>query len=707
MEERWYPFTPRWDDTEVTITHVGKLVLDPPAGKHGFLKVKDGHLCFEDGTSVRFWGTNLCFDACFPTHTEAKIVARRLAKLGFNIVRFHHMDTQPAPRGILDPRYDDSRHIHPGQLDRLDFFISQLKEQGIYVDLNLHVGRRFRKGDGLPDADKFNPYGKFITLFDKRLIELQKEYAKDLLTHKNPYIGTQYVDEPAIAIIEITNENSLMWGWVMGLLNGPRKGKGTWQTIPEKHIHMLDEMWNEWLLKRYGSRIELERAWHGDGIALEPDEDPEKGTVKRITIEEVPKYTKARVRDLLKFYYEIERKYFREMADYIRKELGAKMLIIGTATIPFLPSVLSQLETDIIDAHAYWDHPRFPRKPWDPHDFEINNESLVANPPCIIGALGITSVISRPFTVSEWNHCFPNEYEYEAPLIMAAYGSLQDWDGLFIFTYTGSRRWNIQGIFSYFDVLPNPVKSILMPICSLMFIRRDVRKAREVVTLDYTVDELLEVTKELAKTRRIEDYVERKGISPYAILIHRYRLNIVKSSNEGRQIALKSIKPPYISDTGELEWHINGTKNAYVIINTDRTQAAVGFIAHKTIRLKNVIVTSKTNAAIALTNLENRPIGRGGTLLLVAVARQMNRGQKWREDRRTIISWGKGPVLMEPVIASIKVLFDREIDQAEVYALNEEGRRRNEVDFEVKGNMLRVEIGTHRTPWYELRVSLK
>jgi len=404
-----------------------------------------------------------------------------------------------------------------------------------------------------------------------------------------------------------------MWGWVMGLLNGPRKGKGTWQTIPEKHIHMLDEMWNEWLLKRYGSRIELERAWHGDGIALEPDEDPEKGTVKRITIEEVPKYTKARVRDLLKFYYEIERKYFREMADYIRKELGAKMLIIGTATIPFLPSVLSQLETDIIDAHAYWDHPRFPRKPWDPHDFEINNESLVANPPCIIG----------------------------------------------------------------------------------------------VVTLNYTVDELLEVTKELAKTRRIEDYVERKGISPYAILIHRYKLNIVKSSNEGRQIALKSIKPPYISDTGELEWHINGTKNAYVIINTDRTQAAVGFIAHKTIRLKNVIVTSKTNAAIALTNLENRPIGRGGTLLLVAVARQMNRGQKWREDRRTIISWGKGPVLMEPVIASIKVLFDREIYQAEVYALNEEGRRRNEVDFEVKENMLRVEIGTHRTPWYELRVSLK
>ncbi|MCD6095013.1 MAG: cellulase family glycosylhydrolase [Thermoprotei archaeon] len=699
QENKWYVFTPRWDDIEPTVTHVGRIVLDPPAGKHGFLVVKDGHLCFEDGTPVRFWGTNLCFEACFPTHSEAKILAKRLAKLGFNIVRFHHMDTSPAPRGLIDPNYDDSRHIHQGQLDKLDFFISQLKEQGIYADINLHVGRTFKKGDGLPDADEFNPYGKFITIFDRRLIELQKEYARDLLTHKNPYTDTKYVDEPAVAIIEITNENSLMWGWIAGLLNKRKRGKGVWRSIPEKHIAMLDEMWNKWLLERYGSRAALEEAWSGEGISLEPEEDPEKGTVRRITPEEVERYTEARVADTLRFYYELERNYFREMVNFIKKELGAKMLVIGTAAIPFLPSVLSQLEADIIDSHAYWDHPRFPRKPWDPHDFEIDNKSFVGNPPCIIRQLSLTSVLGRPFTVSEWNHCFPNEYEYEAPMVMAAYGSLQDWDGLFIFAFAHSRRFNINGIFSYFDVLHNPVKSVLMPICSLMFLRGDIKPAEKVVTLDYTVEELLGITKRLAKTRRIEGYFELKSLDPNIMLVHKFRLNIAKGETTFR----KRINPPFVSDTGELIWYFKGEKDAYVVINAERVQAAIGFIANKEISLKNIKIKSRVNATIAVINLDKKPIRNGGRLLLVAVARQMNKGQTWRKDRKAITSWGQGPVLLEPVEAEIEIQFEKPIHEVEVFALDETGKRREPVDYKMKENRLILKIGIHSTPWYEIK----
>lgn len=35
------------------------FLLDAPAGKHGFVVVKDGHLATEDGQRIRFWGVNI------------------------------------------------------------------------------------------------------------------------------------------------------------------------------------------------------------------------------------------------------------------------------------------------------------------------------------------------------------------------------------------------------------------------------------------------------------------------------------------------------------------------------------------------------------------------------------------------------------------------------------------------------------------------
>ena len=65
--------------------------------------------------------------------------------------------------------------------------------------------RRFKAGDGVPAADQLGPAARPYTLFDPRLIELQKEYARDLLTHRNPYTGLRYVDDPALALVEVCN----------------------------------------------------------------------------------------------------------------------------------------------------------------------------------------------------------------------------------------------------------------------------------------------------------------------------------------------------------------------------------------------------------------------------------------------------------------------------------------------------------------------
>ena len=173
-----------------------------------------------------------------------------------NLVRFHHMDMQSAAGsagGIWKTTTPD-REIDPGQLDRLDYFIDQLRQHGIYVDLNLLVSRPFHRGTDLPaDIDRITDWKVrgALGFFDPQTRELQKRYASDLLTHVNPYTGRAYVEEPAVAIVEINNENGLAQAFLAADLD----------TLPPHYAGLIGEQWNRWLRGRYDSHASLAAAW--------------------------------------------------------------------------------------------------------------------------------------------------------------------------------------------------------------------------------------------------------------------------------------------------------------------------------------------------------------------------------------------------------------------------------------------------------------
>lgn len=256
-ETNTFPFTIQTLNTNNNATDMSYL-NERPAGKSGFVTAKDGHFIDGGGKRIRFLGTNLCFGAAFPAHSDADKVAQRLAKLGVNCVRLHHMDNQYAPRGIWDPNYKDKQHIDKDQLDKLDYLIAALKRNGIYVDLNLHVSREFSEADGFPDTDGLTKYDKGVDNFEPRMIALQKNYARDLLTHINPYTKTRYADEPCIAIIEINNENCLL----DYCLNG------TILTIPPYYHSELNRQWNKWLSAKYASTAKLRKAWYAGSESI-------------------------------------------------------------------------------------------------------------------------------------------------------------------------------------------------------------------------------------------------------------------------------------------------------------------------------------------------------------------------------------------------------------------------------------------------------
>jgi hypothetical protein len=257
-----FPFVLPWDDaTAGTATDVSFLNAKP-AGVHGFVVAKNGHF-YESRTNtrVRFLGTNFAARSAFPSHADAEKVAARVAKLGINIVRLHHMDNDGWGPGanIWDPAYKDHQHIDAAQLDRLDYLISQLKKNGVYVNINLHVSRQFTPDDGFSASvnDIKMGFDKRVDEFDRRMILLQKNYAHDLLTHVNPYTGLSYAADPCVAVIEINNENSLVgdpWATLGADLD----------TVPEPFRGELVGQWNVWLTKKYGTDARLQTAWLQD-----------------------------------------------------------------------------------------------------------------------------------------------------------------------------------------------------------------------------------------------------------------------------------------------------------------------------------------------------------------------------------------------------------------------------------------------------------
>lgn len=251
-EQSLFPFVLPWDDASPGITDLsGSLVK--PAGRLGPVTVsKDGH--FQAGRQrIRFFGVNMCFGATVPQKEHAEIVARRMAKFGINVVRFHHMDTGDYPRGIINGKGAGSGDIHPEALDRLQYFIAQLKQNGIYANLNLLVGRRFRAVDGLPpEIEKLDWKDRhLIGFWDAHHLELQKAYARALLTAVNPYTQLSFAEDPAVAFVEINNEQGLIHGWLGGEIG----------RMPQVFQETLRQRWNAWLKQKYVTTPKLRLAW--------------------------------------------------------------------------------------------------------------------------------------------------------------------------------------------------------------------------------------------------------------------------------------------------------------------------------------------------------------------------------------------------------------------------------------------------------------
>ena len=251
-----FPFAlPPFDDAK-TATDVSWMNGSTRAGANGFIKASGEHFVDGAGNPIRFWGVNLNFNGVFPPKDQAPKIAARLAKFGFNSVRIHHFDGNGSPNGIWksfgtgSTRLKMPREFDLDQLDRFDFFMNELMQRGIYLNLNMHVGRKVFTEEGFPQASALPDKDKGVDYYDEKLIAAQKEFSSQILTHVNPYTQHSYANEPGVCAVEMSNENSLLGMWL----------DGSFSKIPAYYQKPLRQKWNDWLQAKY-SESTLRAAW--------------------------------------------------------------------------------------------------------------------------------------------------------------------------------------------------------------------------------------------------------------------------------------------------------------------------------------------------------------------------------------------------------------------------------------------------------------
>lgn len=654
------------------------FLLDPPAGKHGFVQVKNGHLATADGKRIRFWGMNVTDwskgSVMVPSKEDAPLWAATLARFGVNAVRFQFLDLL-TPRGLIDSKRDDTQTFDQEQFDREDFFIAELEKQGIYIDFNLLVGRPFKAGDGVQDYDKIREGAKQISLYDKRLIELQKEYAKELLTHYNPYTKLKYTDDPAVAIVEINNENAVWIG-----TRGPSAF----------YDHELDDLYNAWLKKNLSAE-ELSRLRNIASVSGDVSVPLLQGAGNIATAPKERFYTES------KFFLDLEKNYFDDMRSYLADTLGVKCIIISTADHSHVnsgyPLLLATSSFPTTDGHTYWQHP-----------WEMKVKAPMVNDPfeSMVVELSRTAVAGKPYTVSEVNDPFPNPWASEGIPILAAYGDFQDWDGIFWYTFEpkASSDWKPY-VGDPFDISLDPVKMPQLAAGALMFLRSDVSPARSTVERSYTRDQVFDSV-------LLPQATDRPYYTPgFPLSIPLEHGSRISSLDDGpTQHFAAEVSNRILSDTKQLAWYHSSAMTGLVTVDTPRSQALIGFVRANGKSVSNLAADVQNRfCTIVLTSLDSAPISRASRLLLTLGSRVENTGMQWNGMRTNLSDWGGSPTLIEPVVGHVTLRGLDDAKSVSAQPLNGSGEPLGEAISAIKsGDVWTISVGVPTTTWYQVTV---
>jgi hypothetical protein len=157
-----------------------------------------------------------------------------------------------------------------------------------------------------------------------------------------------------------------------------------------------------------------------------------------------------------------------------------------------------------------------------------------------------------------------------------------------------------------------------------------------------------------------------------------------------------------VSSTKQLCWYEGQAEfDGCITVNTDATKAVVGFAEGRQCDLDNVTIRSKCRfGAVCVTAVEkDKDINSSQKLLVVAIARARNTGQKLNAAEDEILEPGTGPVLMESVKAEITI---RKAGNPKIVLLDHDGMPTSRILPGADGAFI-IDGVRDKTPYYLVR----
>jgi hypothetical protein len=639
--------------------------LAKPAGGRGFLTTgTDGKFHWADGSRARFWGINVASTRLNIPREQIEEVVKNFARAGLNLVRLEAIDNRNCLLG--SPDAPTSRQLDRAYLDKLDYWMHCLRQNGIYYYLDLLDFRTFRPGDGVLNAERLDRAARPYAVFDRRLIELQKEYAGQLLLHKNPYSGLRPIEDPAFALLEICNEH--------GFFLYPDK----LDTMVEPYRTNLQAMWNQWLLEVYGTREKL-KAWWGDwsgSMVLKPDEDPLLGTVKlpplsspkqpneKLEVMRAP----SRQRDGVRFLFLVQQNYFKEMYKYLR-DIGVRIPITGVVSNDILPDLLSVASScDFVAGNWYGEVERFDSR--TPGLRYYGNR----NPLSVDGTFSLAPFTAslrwqkKPVVIREFATSPPNRWRGTTVPEMLSYASLQDYDAVLLFAYQTNRAPNGMEADALNDYAfqCDPVVWGVYAMAGQAFLQRAIRPAKVTVTMTLPDDVLFNGAARIGNLYQASWSHGVKSVFSPALNVLNY-LSPIDRSRESQQLKAflqtkkekgnLPVRPEavsdgiWVSDTGEIR---RISSMGRLEVRTPRLRMLTGDLTpNRVYDLGNGIRfgTQTQIASLLIYTLDGKPIAQSKHLWIKMVSRAENTGQVLTPASQNAISEyvlktpGKGPVV--------------------------------------------------------------
>jgi len=683
------------------------------AGETGWISVDaQGDFVRGDGSPIRFWAVGTDVKEREPRELQGwdrqylDHQSRWLAKRGVNMVRTHaFINPSKVENGI--------RSVRQGEVEWIWKVVGAMKKEGIYTTVSPYWANQMKSDDALWNTDWQGQHHGLL-FFETELKDAYKEWLRYLFTTPTEYLGGKTLaDDPALALFQIQNEDSLLFWTVNNLKPGPARRLGI--------------LFGDWLKRRYGSLDAALLHWNQQALTAD---DLDAGVISFENIwnltAEAARYDDKRLADQLEFWVETMRKFNQEIADFVHQELHCPVLI-NAGNWKTADSILlndserySYTVNDVLAVNRYFNgiH-EGPNKGWAivADDF-FQNKSVLDAEAALDFSLNLKQVKGYPMLVTESTWVYPMATGFEAPLLVSAYSSLSGVDAYYWFS-SGVDDFEIPR--SANGYLPesqamwlcmNPDMAGQWPAAALMFRKGLLRRGDPVVEEHRSLASLwsrrtpliaesssFDPNRDAGLVADGDRYLD--GVTPWAFFAG--PVEVVYDSTEAQSMISDELKtlieglpdevdadlvisedtstnsgPRVRSITGELQLD---TGNRLFSINAPAAQGIISY-APADVYLDDVIITSQSEAiAVIAVAMDGESLSLSGKVLVQVGTPSRPFG--WQDEPATfidsksgktyegrkVVSVGKAPWMIEkPVLA---VIFkNRVFDQARVLDMN-------------------------------------